>query len=102
MPDTRVTDQPDARRYVVEADGELAGLLQYRLEPDRIIFTHAEIDPAREGQGLGSQLAAFALDDARSRGLEVLPRCPFVESYVQLHPEYTDLVPADLRSRFGL
>lgn len=102
MPQTRVTDQPEAHRYVIETDGEPAGLLQYRLEPHRITFTHAEIDPDREGQGLGSQLAAFALDDARCRGLEVLPRCPFVESYVQRHPEYTDLVPADLRSRFGL
>jgi hypothetical protein len=102
MPDTRVTDQPEARRYVIEADGEQAGLLQYRLEEHRITFTHAEIDSDREGQGFGSQLAAFALDDARSRGLEVLPRCPFVESYIQRHPEYTDLVPADLRSRFGV
>jgi hypothetical protein len=102
MPEIRVTDQPEARRYVIEAGDEQAGLLLYRLEPERIIFTHAEIDPDREGQGLGSQLAAFALDDARSRGLEVLPRCPFVESYMQRHPAYTDLVPADLRSRFGL
>jgi uncharacterized protein len=102
MPDTRVTDRPETRRYVIEANGEPAGLLQYRLEAHRIIFTHAEIDPDREGQGLGSQLAAFALDDARSRGLEVLPRCPFVESYMQRHPEYTDLVPAELRPRFGL
>jgi uncharacterized protein len=102
MTDTRVTDRPEGRRYVIEADGKPAGLLQYRLDAQRIIFTHAEIDPDREGQGLGSQLAAFALDDARSRGLEVLPRCPFVESYMQRHSEYTDLVPADQRSRFGL
>jgi predicted GNAT family acetyltransferase len=102
MTDTRVTDRPEARRYVIEVDGEPAGLLQYRLDAQRIIFTHAEIDPDREGRGLGSQLAAFALDDARSRGLEVLPRCPFVESYMQRHPEYTDLVPADQRSRFRL
>ncbi len=102
MAETRVTDQPETRRYVIESDGEHAGLLLYRLEPDRIIFTHAEIDPDREGQGLGSQLAAFALDDARARGLEVLPRCPFVESYMQRHPEYADLVPADQRSQFGL
>jgi predicted GNAT family acetyltransferase len=102
MPEIRVTDQPEARRYVIEADGEHAGLLLYRLEPERIIFTHAEIDPDLEGQGLGSQLAGFALDDARSRGLEVLARCPFVESYMQRHPEYTDLVPVDLRSRLRL
>jgi hypothetical protein len=102
MSETQVSDQPQARRYVIEADGEPAGLLQYRLEEHRITFTHAEIDPEREGQGLGSQLAAFALDDARARDLEVLPHCPFVAAYVQRHPEYTDLVPEAVRSRFGL
>jgi hypothetical protein len=102
MAQIRVTDRPEDSRYVIETDGHPAGLLQYRLEADRITFTHAEIDPAREGQGLGSELTAFALDDARSRGLEVLPRCPFVASYVQSHPEYSDLVPEAVRSRFGL
>lgn len=102
MPETCVTDQPEASRYVIEADGERAGLLQYRLQADRITFTHAEVDPAREGQGLGSELTAFALDDARSRGLDVLPRCPFVASYMQRHPEYAELVPPAVRPQFGL
>jgi uncharacterized protein len=102
MAEIRVQDQTDAHRYVIEVDGERAGLLQYRLEGDCISFTHAEIDSAREGQGLGSTLSAFALDDARSRGLSVLPRCPFVQSYMQRHSEYLDLVPEPDRSRFGL
>lgn len=102
MAEIRVHDQSDAHRYVIEVDGERAGLLQYRLEGDRISFTHAEIDPGREGQGLGSTLSAFALDDARSRGLSVLPRCPFVKTYVQRHSEYVDLVPEAERTRFGL
>ncbi len=97
-----VTDQPDAGRYVVAVDGEQAGLLLYRLQGDRITFTHAEINPEREGQGLGSALTAHALDEARARGLEVLPRCPFVQAYVQRHREYVDLVPEDARARFGL
>jgi hypothetical protein len=97
MPDPRVADHPDAHRYVIEVDGEPAGLLLYRLDGDRITFTHAEIDPAREGQGLGSALAVFALDDARARGLAVFPRCPFIATYMQRHPEYTDLVPESAR-----
>ncbi|MEO6857199.1 MAG: GNAT family N-acetyltransferase [Solirubrobacteraceae bacterium] len=102
MPDVAITDHPEAARYVIEIDGEQAGLLLYRLEDGRITFTHAEIDPAHEGQGLGSKLSAYALDDARSRGLSVLPRCPFVQSYLQRHREYVDLVPEAVRARFGL
>lgn len=98
----KITDQPVAERYVIAVDGEQAGLLLYKLDGDTITFTHAEIDPAHEGQGLGSALSAHALDDARARGLAVLPRCPFVQAYVQRHPEYADLVPEAQRARFGL
>ncbi len=102
MPEVAITDHPAERRYVIEVDGEPAGLLLYRRGDGQITFTHAEIDPGHEGQGLGSKLSAFALDDARSRGLSVLPRCPFVQSYLQRHAEYVDLVPEAERAGFGL
>ena len=38
-----------------------------------------------------------ALDDVRSRGLRVVPICPFVRTYLQHHPEYEDLVVPDRR-----
>jgi len=34
----------------------------------------------------------FALDDARARGLQVLPICPFVIAFLQQHPEQRDLL----------
>jgi predicted GNAT family acetyltransferase len=66
------------------------------------VFVHTEIDDAFEGRGLGSILVRAALDAARSRGLAVRPDCPFVRGYIARHPEYLDLVPADLRPRVGL
>ncbi len=98
----RVADNPDEDRYEVFADGELAGFVVYRLRPGRISFVHTEIDDAYEGQGLGGKLVSEALDDARSRGLSVLPFCPFVNAYLKKHPEYLDLVPEGERERFGL
>jgi len=97
-----VQDRPDGDRFEVTVDGAPAGSLSYRLDPDRISFTHAEVDPAFGGRGVGSALAAYALDDARARGLAVLPDCPFVSSYVAKNPEYVELVPVELRARYGL
>jgi uncharacterized protein len=37
-------------------------------------------------------LIATALDDARARGLTVVPRCPFVREFIENHAEYQDLV----------
>lgn len=46
-----------------------------------------------EGSGFGTHLARAALDDARERGLEVDPLCPFVAHFMRLHPEYERLRP---------
>jgi len=60
------------------------------------------VDPRLEGHGAGSLLARFALDDARRRGLAVLPFCPFMSGWIERHPEFADLVPEALRGQFGL
>jgi uncharacterized protein len=88
----RVADRPDRHRYEIELDGQPAGLLSYRLVDDVITHRHTEIDPSVGGRGLGSVLVRFALDDARARGLSVIPQCPFVAHFIVRHPEYEDLV----------
>jgi predicted GNAT family acetyltransferase len=102
MPEITIADEPEQHRYAIAADGERVGLAQYRQEPGEIIVTHVEIDDAVGGQGLGSQLVAFLLADARDRGLAVVPLCPFVREYIAGHPEHRDLVPDARRTALGL
>jgi uncharacterized protein len=97
-----VGDDAEGRRYEIRVEGELAGFATYKLRSGQIALDHTEIDDRFEGQGLASKLIAFALDDARERGLAVLPFCPFVKAYIQRHGEYVDLVPEDRRAAFGL
>jgi predicted GNAT family acetyltransferase len=101
-PATAIADEPGEQRYEIAVDGELAGFARYRLKPGQISFTHTEVDDRFEGQGLGGKLVSFALDDARARGLAVLPFCPFVKAYIQHHREYADLVPEGRRAEFDL
>lgn len=97
-----ITDNPDASRYEMHVDGELAGILVYRLHDATLSLQHTEIEPAFQGAHLGGHLARGALDDARERGLAVLPFCPYIDSWIRKHPEYTDLVPQDRRASFSL
>ena len=90
--DITVADNPSAERYEIHVDGGRAGFVTYRLAPGVITFLHAEVDPTRERQGLGSRLVRDALDDARARGLRVRPICPFVAWFVETHEAYHDLV----------
>ncbi|MFE7329059.1 GNAT family N-acetyltransferase [Streptomyces sp. NPDC057565] len=101
----QVTDRPERSRYEVLAgdDGtETAGFAEYHLSEGEIAFIHTETDPRFAGRGLGGLLARGALDDARARGLRVLPYCPFIRGWIGKHPEYADLVPEASRARFGL
>jgi hypothetical protein len=97
-----VHDNPDEQRYEATVDGALAGFTAYRLQPGLIAFTHTQVEEACEGEGVGSTLIREALEDARRRGLEVLPYCPFVRSFIAEHREFVDLVPRSRREEFGL
>ena len=79
------------------ADG-MIGEAAYRRRNGRMVLIHTEVDEALEGRGLGSRLVATALEDARREGLEVVPLCPFVASFIDRHPEYQDVLAADYRN----
>lgn len=74
-------------------DDREAGLADYRTIGGAIVFTHTEVDPTRRKGGLGGDLVQGALDDVRvNTKLKVVPQCPFVADWIDVHPEYHELV----------
>lgn len=65
---------------------KVAGYTAFQESETHIAFTHTELDDAYQGQGLASQLAAYALADAVSRSLVIIPLCPYIERYLRRHP----------------
>lgn len=92
MTQVQVRDEPDRSRFVAEIDGEQVGESDYTLEGDVITFTHTEVDPERQGQGIAGALLHQSLDDVRRRGLRVVPQCPFYAAWFDKHPEAADLL----------
>jgi predicted GNAT family acetyltransferase len=78
-------------RFEVELNGALAQT-QYVHRGRKILFTHTEVPPAFEGQGVGNALARAALDYAKREGLRVVPLCPFIAAFIKRHKEYQSLV----------
>lgn len=99
LDDVAVDDNEVAQRYEAHVDGRLA-LIAYQRAGDHIALVHTEVPEELEGRGLAGHMARVALEDARTRGLAVIPSCPFVADYIRRHPQYTDLVPLDERGRF--
>ena len=90
-----VRDNADELRYELVDDGDVVGEIRYRREPGAVALVHTDIEPAREGEGLGEVLVEGALRDLRGRGLGVIPVCPYVRAWIGRHPDYADLVVAD-------
>ena len=90
-----VRDNPAELRYEILGGDDLLGIIRYVKEPGVVVLVHTEIEPKAEGRGLGSRLVAGALADIRSRGLKLVPVCPFVRDYLTRHPADDDLVVAN-------
>ena len=91
--DVVVTNNQGENRYEAHVGGDLAGFAAYQLTDELIVFTHTEVERAFEGQGIGSALARFALDDVRDAGTrKVLPLCPFIKGWIERHRDYVPLV----------
>jgi uncharacterized protein len=89
--DVDVRDNPAEGRFEAEIDGLMA-VADYHIEGGSMVFTHFHVPAQFRNQGIGEDLARTALDAARARGMHIVPRCPFMASFVDEHPEYHDLL----------
>ncbi|HET7738425.1 MAG TPA: GNAT family N-acetyltransferase [Tepidiformaceae bacterium] len=88
---SEITNNIEDGRFETIVDGERAELAYFR-RADLVYFVHTEVPRAIEGRGIAAELAKHGLEWARAEGLAVVPRCPYVRSYLDRHPEYQDLV----------
>ncbi|MGF1648129.1 MAG: GNAT family N-acetyltransferase [Kineosporiaceae bacterium] len=99
-----LADDPDGGQYVARVGGEVVAMVGYQVTDEIIVFTHTGTEPSVEGQGVGSALVRYALDDVRATPApngaphrKVIAVCPFVAAYLARH---ADAYPGlDYRSR---
>ena len=97
MTDATVRDNLSARRFEIDLGDGLFAFAEYTLPEGKIMFTHTEVPPSHEGQGLGTALIEAGLAAARERGLLVIPICPFFAAYMKKHAETHDLLDPTYR-----
>jgi uncharacterized protein len=98
----KIHDNRDRHRFELDlGDGTIA-IAEYNLLRGKIVFTHTEVPPSHEGQGIGSALIRHALAAARERGLQVIPICPFFAAYIKKHAEEQDLLDPAYRRALNL
>lgn len=86
-----IINNPHKHRFETTVDGHVA-VLNYDQDGKSILFIHTEVPPELAGRGVGSALAKAGLTYAHEQGLQVIPKCEFVASYIEKHSEFTDLL----------
>ncbi|WJY68710.1 GNAT family N-acetyltransferase [Corynebacterium auris] len=79
-------------QYEIHVDGQLAGYATFQDRAGVRVLPHTVVHEEFQGRGLSKPLIAFALDDARSDGLKVIPQCSAVARFIEKNPDYADLV----------
>ena len=83
-------DNAARSRFELEIAGGPA-FISYRRVGQTLWLDHAEVPAALGGRGVGTRLVQQSLELLRSRGEQMVPRCPFIAWFVHGHPEYADL-----------
>ncbi|RSK44069.1 GNAT family N-acetyltransferase [Hymenobacter rigui] len=87
-----ITHQQQDQEFTTTREGHSAELAYSLPAPGVIDFTHTYVDEPLRGKGVGEELAKAALTYARQQQLRVRTSCPFMQQYVERHPEYAELL----------
>lgn len=78
------------RRFEAQVDG-LPCLVDYELEPGRLIITHTIVDPALRGRGLAGHMVEHVLAWLAPQDLQLVAACSYAAQYLQRHPRWLRL-----------
>lgn len=81
-----VTNNPSASRYELALEGGVA-VADYRRHDDRLVITHVGVPPALQNKGIATSLMRGVVEDAKAKGLTIVPVCPFAVAYLKKHPQ---------------
>jgi predicted GNAT family acetyltransferase len=74
--------------------GDSTALLEYVQAGGRVTFVHTFVPPTLRGQGIAERLVRAGLSWARGQKLKVVPQCSYTARFIELHPEFADLLVA--------
>ena len=86
-----IRNNPAAHRFETSINGHTA-FIDYKLRPGVMTVLHTEVPIQLEGRGIAGALTKFALAYISSEKLKLVPLCPYMQSYLQKHPENNYLV----------
>ncbi len=86
-------DTPTGGRYVARIAGRREAEMTFSKAGEKIlIIDHTGVPDELGGMGVGKALVEYMVHDVRTRGLKVIPLCPFTSATLRKHPEWQDIL----------
>ncbi len=91
--DVIVNHKSGSKQFVAIIEGTIASL-SYTTSSDGKIWDYYStyVPTSLRGKRIGQTIVKYALDFAKENSLIIIPTCPFVKGYIDIHPEYKALV----------
>jgi uncharacterized protein len=96
--DVQLKDNKNFQRFELWVDGKMAKL-EYELQHSRIALIHTEVPKELEGKGVAAAIVAKALQYIETKGMKIVPLCPYVIDYIKKHPEWERLLEHGIHIR---
>lgn len=77
-----ITNNTQVSRYELMTDGHMS-VAEYTLDGQNISINHVEVPDALRGRGIAAQVMAGVVEDARKRGLTIIPVCSYAATYME-------------------
>ncbi len=86
-----VIHNPSEKRFEYRAGNDLA-VCDYEVAGDVWQFHHTFVPDSMRGLGVAARLVETALRYVDEKRGKVVPKCSYVESYIQKHPDFSHLL----------
>ena len=80
------------QRFAARVGDSGLASVSYLVEGEHVILDRTYVPDELRGHGIAAELVKVALNEARQRHWKIVPRCSYVASFIECHPEFADLL----------
>lgn len=78
--------------YYEENGRQMAAMVYVMVNPQKMIIEHTEVDDSMAGKGVGKLLLENLVNYVRTKGIKVIPLCPFANATFKRVKEWQDVL----------
>lgn len=86
-----ITFEPERHRSAAYDDGKEIGECVFTASETFWIISHTYVTDGYGGRGIAADLVKKVVEEARLKGVKIIPLCPFAKSEFEKKSEYHDV-----------